>query len=57
MAKHISWHGGGDNVTPIATASYNLLPNQHLKEAPFFIMFGGDALTNLAQLTEPNLRY
>ena len=37
--------------------SYNWLPNQHSKESPFFIMFGRDALTNLSQLTKPNLRY
>ena len=42
---------------PLATASYNWLPNQHLRESPFFIMFGRDAVTNLLQLTKPKLRY
>ena len=42
---------------PLVTALYNWLPNQHSKESPFFIMFGRDALTNLSQLTKPNLRY
>ena len=47
----------GDNVVSITTASYNWLPNQHSKESLFFVMFGRDALTNLAHLTKPNLRY
>ena len=42
---------------PLVTALYNWLPNQNSKESPFFIMFGRDALTNLSQLTKPNLRY
>ena len=44
-------------MVPLATASYNWLPNQHSKESPFFVMFGRDALTNLSQLTKLNLRY
>ena len=44
-------------MVPLATASYNWLPNQHSKESPFFVMFGRDTLTNLSQLTKPNLRY
>ena len=51
LAKHISRHREWDNVVPLATASYNCLPNQYSKESPFFIMFGRDALTNLSQLT------
>ena len=46
-----------DNVVPLVTASYNWLPNQHSKESLFFVMFGRDTLTNLSQLTKPNLRY
>ena len=57
QAKHISRHIEWDNVVPLATASYNWLPNQHSKESPFFNIFGRDALTNLSQLTKPNLRY
>ena len=57
LAKHISRHREWDDVVPLATASYNWLPNQHSKESPFFVMFGRDALTNLSQLTKPNLRY
>ena len=44
-------------MVPLATISYNWLPNQHSKELLFFVMFGRDALTNLSQLTKPNLRY
>ena len=56
-AKHISRHWEWDDVVPLATASYNWLPNQHSKESPFFVMFGRDAVTNLSQLTKPKLRY
>ena len=55
---HISRHREWDNVVPLATASYNWLPNQHSKESPSFVnMFGRDALTNLSHLTKPDLRY
>ena len=57
LAKHISRHRGWNDVVQLVTASYNWLPNQHPKESLFFIMFGRDALTNLSQLTKPNLRY
>ena len=57
LAKHISRYQEWDNVVPLATASYNWLPNQHSKESPFFVMFGRDAVTNLSQLTKPKLRY
>ena len=55
--KHITRHRQWDDIVPIATASYNWLPNQHSKESPFFFMFGRYALTNLSHLTKPNLRY
>ena len=57
LSKHISRHREWDNVTPLVTASYNWLPNQHYKESPFFVMFGRDALTNLQHLILPKLRY
>ena len=57
MAKHISRHREWDDVIPISTASYNWIPNQHSKKAPFFVMFGRGAVTNLTHLTKPNLRY
>ena len=57
LAKHISRHREWDDVVPLATASYNWLPNQHSKESPFFVMFDRDVLKNRSQLTKPNLRY
>ena len=44
-------------MVPLATASYNWLPNQHSKKSLFFVMFGRDTVTNLSQLTKPKLRY
>ena len=55
--KHISKNREWDDMAPLATASYNWLPNQHSKESPFFVMFGRDALTNLKHLISPKLRY
>ena len=57
LSKHISRNRESDDVTPLATASYNWLPNQHSRESPFFIMFGRDVLTNLQHLIKPKLRY
>ena len=57
LAKHISKIREWDDVAPLATTSYNWLPNQHSKESPFFVMFGRDALTNLKHLISPKLRY
>ena len=57
MAKHISRNREWDDVAPLATASYNWLPNQHSKESPFFVTFGRDTLTNLKHLINPKLRY
>ena len=57
LSKHISRNREWDDVTPLATASYNWLPNQHSRESPFFIMFGRDVLTILQHLIKPKLRY
>ena len=57
LSKHISRNRKWDDVTPLATAFYNCLLNQHSRESPFFIMFGRDALTNLQHLIKPKLRY
>ena len=40
LSKHISRNRKWDGVTPLATTSYNWLPNQHSGKSPFFIMFG-----------------
>ena len=55
FAKHISRHKEWDNVAAMVAASYNNMPNQHSKEAPFFVMFGRDAVTNIGHITV--LRY
>ena len=47
LSKHISRNREWDDVTLLATASYNWLPNQHSRESPFFIMFGIDALVTM----------
>ena len=57
LSKHISRSREWDDITPLATASYNWLPNQHSRESPFFVMFGRDTLTNLQHLIKPKLRY
>ena len=57
LSKQISRNREWDDVTPLATASYNWLLNQHSRESPFFIMFGRDTLTNLQHLIKPKLRY
>ena len=38
LAKHISRNRKLNDVVPLATASYNWLPNQHSRESPFFVM-------------------
>ena len=57
FAKHISRHKEWDDVAAMVTASYNYMPNQHSKEAPFFVMFGRDAVTNIRHITVPRYRY
>ena len=57
LSKHVSKHREWDDITPMATVSYNWLPDQHSKESPFFVMFSRDALTNLQHLISPKLRY
>ena len=37
FSKHISRHKEWDDVAAMAAASYNYMPNQHSKEAPFFV--------------------
>ena len=57
FAKHISRHKEWDDVAVTAAASYKYMPNQHSKEAPFFVMFGRDAVTNIGHITVPRYRY
>ena len=40
IAKHIIGDLKWDNVFPPAAVAYNWFPNEHSKEASFFLMFG-----------------
>ena len=57
IGKHIQHHLEWDEVTHLTTAAYNYMPNQHLKESPFFLMFGRDAVTNFTNFITPDIRY
>ena len=54
IGKHIHRHLEWDDITHLATAAYNYMPNQHSKESPFFLMLGRDAVTNFIT---PDIRY
>ena len=38
--KHVSSELGWDEVTHIALAAYNFVPNEHFKQSALFFMFG-----------------
>ena len=57
ISKHISPNMEWDDVVPLACASYNFLPNEHSRESPFFLMFGGDPKLPLNTLLQPKIRY
>ena len=42
---------------PLACAAYNFIPNEHLRESPFFLMFGRDPVLPLDTLLGPKMRY
>ena len=42
---------------PLACAAYKLIPNEHSKESPFFLMFGRDPVLPLNTLLGPKMRY
>ena len=46
-----------DVLVPLACAAYNFIPNKHLKESPFFLMFGRDPVLPLNTLLGPKIRY
>ena len=41
IAKHVTPQLECDVLVPLACAVYNFIPNEHSKESPFFLMFGG----------------
>ena len=44
-------------MVPLACAADNIIPNEHSKESPFFLMFGRDPVLPLNTLLEPKIRY
>ena len=57
LAKHISNSLEWDEIVHLACSVYNFLPNEHSREAPFFLMFGRDPRIPLNDLLRPRIRY
>ena len=57
IAKHIAPQLEWDDIVPLACAAYNFPPNEHLRESPFFLIFGRDPLLPLTKLLKPKVRY
>ena len=57
LAKHISSSIEWDEMVHLACSVYNFLPNEHSREAPFFLMFGRDPRIPLNDLLRPRIRY
>ena len=57
LAKHISNSLEWDELVHLACSVYNFLPNEHSREAPFFLMFGRDPRIPLNDLLRPRIRY
>ena len=57
LAKHISSSIEWDELVHLACSVYNFLPNEHSREAPFFLMFGRDPRIPLNDLLRPRIRY
>ena len=57
ISKHISPQFEWDDLVPLACTAYNFIPNEHLKESPFFLIFGRDPVLPLNTLLEPKIRY
>jgi transposase InsO family protein len=57
ISKHVSTALEWDDVVPLACAGYNFFPNEHSRESAFFLMFGRDPITPLAQFLTPKARY
>ena len=55
--KHVSTTLEWDDIVPLACAAYNLFPNEHFREGPFFLMFGQDVLVPLVKFLQPKVRY
>ena len=57
LAKHINGKLEWDEVTPLACAAYNFMPNENSRELPFFLMFARDPILPLNTLMSPKIRY
>ena len=57
FSKHISNSLEWDEMVHLACLVYNFLPNEHLREAPFFHMYGRDPRIPLNDLLRPRIRY
>ena len=57
IAKHIAPQLEWDALVPLACTDYNFIPNEHSKESPFFLMFGGDPILPLNTILGPKIRY
>ena len=57
IAKHVVPQLEWDVLVPLACAAYNFIPNEHLKESPFFLMFGRDPVLPLNTLLGPKMKY
>ena len=57
MSKHLSTSLDWDQVVLLACTAYNILPNEHSKESPFFLMFGRDTIVLLNLCLTPIVKY
>ena len=57
IAKHINHGLEWDELTPMATACYNYIPNCSTRESAFFLMFGRDPVNKLNQMLHEARRY
>ena len=57
ITKHVAPQLEWDVLIPLACAAYNVIPNEHSKESPFFLMFGRDPVLPLNTLLGPKMRY
>ena len=57
IAKHINHGLEWDELTPMATACYNLFPNCSARESAFFIIFGRDPINKLNMMLHAARRY
>ena len=56
ISKHILPQLEWDDLVPLACAAYNIIPNEHSKESPFFLMFGRDPVLSFNTLLETKIR-